>query len=301
MQTVSQALKDHYAGETTTLASLWRITLINGTLKYFTNHDSDIVYLDITYESSAGYNASNVETSHALSVDNLDVKGFLLTPFVDKDQIMSGLWDFASVEIWEVNYADLSMGHRWVRKGRLGEVQQGNHMFTAELRGSKQQLQRNIGELTSATCRYDLGDTRCTKDLSGYTVTGASVISSADNFSFVSDFNSFTVNLTPSTTGTPSNDYFQGGKLTWTTGLNAGVTVEIEHNDGVTEFVTLVRDMYNPIQAGDTFTAVAGCNKILKSGVSAYTGDCKVKFGNVVNFGGEPELVGEKILQVGSR
>jgi hypothetical protein len=39
------------------------------------------------------------------------------------------------------------------------------------------------------------------------------------------------------------------------------------------------------IQIGDTFSAVAGCQKRLAE-------DCGTKFSNVVNFGGEPHLPG---------
>ena len=45
------------------------------------------------------------------------------------------------------------------------------------------------------------------------------------------------------------------------------------------------------LQVGDTYSMIAGCNKTLKVD-GAYTGDCKVKFNNVINFRGEPEIPG---------
>lgn len=59
--------------------------------------------------------------------------------------------------IGQVNYADLSMGARVLRKGTLGEISIGNLSFNTGLRGLTQALQQTVGELTSIRCRADLG------------------------------------------------------------------------------------------------------------------------------------------------
>ena len=76
------------------------------------------------------------------------------------------------------------------------------------------------------------------------------------------------------------NDYFGEGLMTWNTGANAGLTQKVRsHNAG--GVVTLVLPMVLPIAVGDQLTAVAGCRKRLAE-------DCSAKFGNAINFQGEP-------------
>lgn len=299
MKATPSALKTHMAGGVTTLATLWRITLTDGTIRRFTDHDAGITYGGATYTSAAGYEASDVETSSAMSVSNMELRGFILSPHVTEDEILSGLWDHALVEIFRVNYADLTMGDEKLFKGRLGEITKGRQVYRAELRSMTQQLQRNIGELTSISCRYDLGDTRCAQNLTDYTVSSATISAVASNHQFTTNLPTKTVRLTPSTTGAPPDDYFQGGKLTWLTGANAGKVVEVEEYDSASGDITLTQSMYFDVTTSDTFSVVAGCNKLHKTADGVYDGHCKVRFGNVVNFGGEPELVGEKVLQVG--
>jgi len=301
MKDISVALKAHYAGNVLTLATIWRITLISGTIKYFTDHDKDITYDGETYLATGGYSASDIQSTSALNVDNLEVNGFLLAPHISRDELLAGRWNHAKVEIMRVNYKDLTMLHEDLGTGRLGEVKIGRNKFTAELRLLMQPLQRNIGSLTSPVCRYDLGDSRCTKDLTDYTVLAAEVTSLIDERTFITDLPSSTVRLTPSTTGAPTDDYFQGGPLTWVSGNSEGLKREVELYDAATGTVTLAVGMYDTIQVGDTFNIVSGCNKLLKTGSAAYNGDCKIKFGNVINFGGEPELSGEKSLNIGGQ
>jgi len=300
MKSISAALAAHYAATVQTTAVLWRITLTNGLVHYFTDHDRDVVYEGSTYLASGGYDATDIQSTAALNVDNLELSG-LLTLSVSRDDLLSGVWGHALIEIRRVNYLDLSMGHEWLKTGRLGETTVAENGFRAEIRGLMQALQRNIGELTSPVCRYDLGDSRCTKVLTDYTATGAVVSSVVDQRTIITNLASFTVRLTPSTTGAPPNDYFQGNKITWLTGDNAGVSREIESYTASSQRLVLAVGMYYTIQPGDTFTAIAGCNKLLKTGAGAYLGDCKIKFGNVVNFGGEPEVPGEKSFNVGGQ
>src|ERR1700674_3593394 len=148
-------------------------------------------------------------------------------------------------------------------------------------------------------CRYDLGDSGCTQNLTNYTCTGAQALSVASQHEFTTNLATFTVNLTPSTTGAPTDNYFRGGKFTWLTGNNAGFKTECETNTAAGGDIQLIADMYFPIQVGDTFTIIAGCNHLHKTGVGVYGGDCAIKFGNVINYGGEDELPGEAVFTVG--
>lgn len=90
-----------------------------------------------------------------------------------------------------------------------------------------------------------------------------------------------------------SDDWFQYGILTWVTGNNAGTSYDVKASTNTGSF-TLKQEAVKDVQVGDDFKVSVGCNHILKMPSdtvgTAYTGDCRAKFDNVMNYGGEPEL-----------
>ena len=85
--------------------------------------------------------------------------------------------------------------------------------------------------------------------------------------------------------------YFDGGMLSWTSGLNTGLSMEVKSFLGGA--FTLYLSMYYPILPGDTFTVYPGCKK-------RFIDDCTTKFNNAVNFRGEPHGPGnDQIMKVG--
>ena len=165
MKSLSTELLAHYAAGGTTLARLWKLTRQDAEVFAFTDHDSAITYLSITYEPSSVFDASAISTSGDLNVDNLDTQGLLDSAGITSQDLEAGLWDGAEVEIVEVNYKDLTMGHNPLRFGSLGEVQRSGLTYTAELRGLMHKLQNNIGRTVTPSCDAVLGDARCGVDL----------------------------------------------------------------------------------------------------------------------------------------
>ncbi len=109
-KTISAAFETHIGGTNTTLATCCKITLTDSTVKGFTSHDQNIGPISgVTYLRS-GYTSSAVQSSSALNVDNLEIQGFLESPSITDADLNAGVWDFAAVEIFTVNWADLSMG-----------------------------------------------------------------------------------------------------------------------------------------------------------------------------------------------
>ena len=126
-----------------------------------TDHDVDIVYGGVTFSSVVGIDASNIEGSAALDVDNLEVSGFLNAVGISESAVAAGLWDFAAVQVSRVNWRDLSMGEDKLKSGWLGQVSLGRNNFTNEVRGLTQKLQQTIGESYSPSCKANLFDSRC--------------------------------------------------------------------------------------------------------------------------------------------
>ena len=87
--------------------------------------------------------------------------------------------------------------------------------------------------------------------------------------------------------------YFAGGVLTWTSGNNAGRSVGILTNgfDGTYASFGMETLQGGVINVNDQFYVTANAAVAVNFAV-AYLGDCKVKFANVLNFQGEPEIPG---------
>ena len=269
MRSTSPTYNTHLLGEVTTLATCWKITRTDGVIKTYTDCDIDIVYAGDTYLSIVGFTPSSIESKDDFSVDNVDVQGVLRTGYLTAPDLMAGLYDFAEVEIFQVNYRDLTQDRMKLRRGKLGEVRIQRDMFTAELRGLSELMQQHIGQLFSPSCRAILGDARCKVNMASFTF--AATVNSVTSSMI------FTANALTQAAG-----YFTGGEVRWLTGANAGLKREIK--EFVNKQIVLALPMPYAIANGDTFNALAGCDKIFST--------CKAKFNNVVNFRGEPDVPG---------
>lgn len=285
-KTISAELAAHYAQETTTLATLWKVTRRDGTVYAFTDHDEKIPFEAVDYLPTSVYDAGTVKTSSAMNVDDVSLTGLLAIDAVTAADIEAGLWDGATVEIMEVNYADLSMGANVLRYGQIGEIQRNGPQYMAELRGLMQYLQNVIGRIVTPQCDADLGDIRCGVNIEALRVSGT-VTTGASTRIFTADI--------AASGAADDADYFTYGVVTWTGGTNDGLEMEVKQHQAGGVF-TLQLDMPNTIDAGDTFTVVPGCNKIGR------TGDCKIKFDNLVNFRGFEDVPGQdKVLIYGGQ
>lgn len=184
MRTITPALKAHLAQGFQTMCSCWQVTLKPGTpleqVIGFTDHDRDIVIAgwtapnDVfngTYQAVAGYTASANTSSNQMDVDQLSVTGPQRAPAITEADLHAGLWDFAEISLFQVNWADLSMGPLIERTGWTGQMSTGRFDFTSELRGMMQAYARSLGRLYVPACDANLGDARCTVDLTPFTVS----------------------------------------------------------------------------------------------------------------------------------
>lgn len=274
MKNLSVALLAHLGGDVTTLATCVKLTRLDAQSFGFTEHDEDLTIDGLTYKSLLGIEATGVDSQSGLNVDQLDVKGMLDLLGISEADIVSGRWDFAAVRVFMVNWADLSMSDYKLRRGTLGQLSVTNS-YVAEMRGVTQWLQQTIGEVYSATCKADLYDARCKVNPTAYTGTGT--------------VGTVTLAQRQWTDAglTHPNDYFTSGDVTWLTGANAGLSMEVKSFAAST--VGLQEPMPYVIAPGDTYTIRAGCLK-------RWDEDCGAKFDNQDNFRGTPFVPGADAL-----
>ena len=286
MKTIGASLLTHLQSETTTLATLWKVTRVDGAVYGFTDHNEDLTVSSVVYSASSGYTRSAIRSSLGLAADNMDVEGVLSSSTLNEDEIRAGLWDYATVDIYMVNWANVSMGTVYMTRGRLGQIRTGRSTFTAELMGLSKHLQQAFGRLYTASCDADLGDTRCRVDLNGspgVTITGT-VTSRSSNRVFAD------------TSLTQASGYFDGGKLTWTSGLNDGLSMEVKTylraGSPLTNEIALQLPMRYTVAVADAYSMHAGCDKTFSV--------CNSRFSNTVNFQGFPHVPGvDRLLSGG--
>jgi uncharacterized phage protein (TIGR02218 family) len=275
MKTLPAGLQTHLDSGTTTMCWCWKLTRADAVVLGFTDHDRDLVIGGVTYEAATGFTASELKDTAGLNVDNLDVDGALSSETLAESDLAAGIYDDAAVEIWRVNWADTAQ-RVLMRKGSIGEVKRGQHAFTAEIRGLAHYLNQEHGRTYQFTCDAEFGDARCGKNLAdaAYHGSGAVTAVSGKLGIKVSDLGAFT------------DGWFTGGLLTWTSGANAGRTVEIRWHSLAASGVGLQlwHSMAGAVAVGDGFTITAGCNKLFST--------CRDTFANSVNFRGCPHMPG---------
>lgn len=283
MKTVAPNLATHLASEVTTLAWCWRVTRQDGIVLGFTTLDQDLTIGGVTYQANTGFFPNATSSTTDLSTNNTELNSILDNDAVTERDLWGGKYDFATVDLFIVNFLDLPTSltanppkHLLVLSGILGEVSHNDRTFTAELRSQAQRLNQKILEQTSPGCRVRFGGPRCKKDIAPLT-HNLSVSAIAQNRI-----------ITLPNTFSQRDGYFANGELTFTSGENNTLTYSIQSYNNSAKTLSLFEVPPFPITIGDTFTAVAGCDHT--------PSDC-ARYGNMINYQGEPDVPGiDKIL-----
>jgi uncharacterized phage protein (TIGR02218 family) len=275
---VPVALQAHLDTGTTTLALCWKVTRKDGLVQGFTEHDRDLTFGSpaVTYLASSGFSASQITESLGLAVDNLNVDGAISSSTINEDDLASGRYDDAEVELILVNWADTSQRITRAR-GSIGEVKRQETAFSTEFRSLVHRLNQRTGRSYQRTCDAIVGDERCKVNLNTATYRGLGTVTSAAGR-----------NIIASGLGTYAAGFFSNGKLTFTSGPNNGLTFEVKFHP-TTSSLTLWDVPPGAVVAGNTFEVRAGCSNSFET--------CKTKFNNVANFQGFPYIPGQDGLQ----
>lgn len=269
---ISVALKSHIQGDVTTLCSCVKIKRRDGTIFGMTDLDVDITYAGDLYKAYAGYKRSAVESTDSYQIDNMTVEGILNSDHINAGDVRKGLFDYAEVSVFLLNYKDLTMGAIMLRTGWMGEVtvnQKGT--FTTEVRGLTQALHTVFGDVYESSCDADLGDSRCKVNLAA--ITGPATVTHVTNSRI---FRAVGIDA--------ADGIFNYGGLKFTSGGNNGLLMEVKNYTQSNAQFEMFLSFPFPVQIGDTFTVYPGCNKTVEQ--------CYLKFNNVVNFRGEPFIPG---------
>ena len=278
MRAISSALQAKLDSGCTTLCRCWILTRDDSVTQGFTDHDEDIVLADVTCAAGTGLTGSEATQKLGLAADSSEISGALAADTLNEDDLAAGRYDAAAVEVWLVDWSDPAL-RVLIAKGTLGEVKREGNAFTAELRGLSDRLSQETGRLFTTTCSADLGDARCKIDLTTPAYRGSGTVGAV----------AATSSFTASGLDGFADGWFTAGKLTFDSGENAGLSVEVKthRNAGAVSF-DLWQAMPEPIVAGDAFTVTAGCDKSFAI--------CHDRFANTINFRGFPHIPGNDFV-----
>ncbi|MEM1360150.1 MAG: DUF2163 domain-containing protein [Pseudomonadota bacterium] len=274
-----QTLSEHLAGGATQLCHCWRISRSDGVTQGFTDHDGPLSFDGTEFEAESGITASAMQTTTGLAADNGEIAGALKSSAISEEDLRAGVYDDASLEIWQVHWPDPSL--RQLRfRGRLGEITMSADAFSVELRGLSDLLSRPFGRVIQSGCSAVLGDSACGVNLNAPENVAELTVETVTESRLLA--------LTGS--GGVQNGRFERGRIVVLNGGAAGRSGLIKRHeivDGKTR-LELWEPMRKAPQLGDRVKCFAGCDKTAAM--------CKGRFGNFVNFQGFPHVPGDDWL-----
>ena len=269
---------------TTCLVRCWLFTLLSSRGTFgFTEHNCAIVLDGTTYYPSNGVLAGAATNQGDLSVPNTNVRGIISSAKLTEKMLREGAFNGATVEEFLVDWRFPFAGRTRITKYQIGRVawNDAKGMFETDLVGLGERLQNKVGEIYSRMCRWNLGDADCGVNLASWTRTGT-IATVIDEVTFTSS---------ALVGGQTYLGYFNDGTISWTNSNNNGLKSIVKRYFPTGVKFELTMPPPTPLQVGDTFSAVTGCNKLSGvdiDGLSVLSGHCKHKFNNMANFGGFP-------------
>lgn len=279
MRSIPPALQTKLNSGVTTLCRCFVLTRRDGVVQGFTDHDQNILLNDILCRADTGLAASEATARLGLAVDGAEIAGALADDSLTEADLAAGRYDAATVETFLVDWSEPSL-HVLMATATLGEVRREGAAFTAEMRSLSDALAQESGRLFTASCSADLGDPRCGVDLTSATYRGEG------NVAALRGTSSFAV----SGLDVFEEGWFDAGKLTFGSGANAGLAIEVKRHrfDGEDIVIELWQAMPEPVSVGDSFVVTAGCDKRFET--------CRNRFNNAVNFRGFPHIPGNDFV-----
>lgn len=245
----------------TTLCHCWKLTLKNGTVLGFTDHDRDLVLDDLVCRSESGFTGSEAEHSLGFSVGGSEITGVLKHDLISATDIDGGLYDAASVETWWVDWAQPDL-RALLDAGIIGEIRRSDLGFTAEIRSLAQLFETPNGRFFSRLCSAQFGDSKC---------KARPILASSRILQSVSNSECYIGLL-----DLPA-DTLVGGYL-----IHGGERIRIRQHLSVGDrlYLRLWNQMSSHLQVGEIVQLESACNKTREI--------CDGLYRNIANFRGFP-------------
>lgn len=259
-----------FATELEGVATFWRIYRRDGATLGFTGHDRDLWFDGVLHRAAPGMLPSALRRTAALSDDSAEVQGALSHDSISAADLAAGRYDGARIEVGAVDWETLERATLY--HGTIGEVSHAAGRFIAELVSAKTALADDPIPRTSPTCRAEFCGGGC--GLSAPRFTHETVVTAVDLDANAVAFDG------------PGWKLMAGGRVRWIDGPHAGMAMQV----AAATAAGLTLDA--PLDAG----LAPGMSALLREGCDKRLATCAGRFGNAVNFQGEPYLPGNDLL-----
>lgn len=265
---ISPANLTMLAGNELTLCKCVKLTLRDGTVKGFTDHDADLTISAVVYRSNVGLSVGAMRWTNKISDEKTELSGVFSSETGGLTEALAriGYYNEATVDIFLANWATPALVVP-LKRGTLASITPKGARYVAEVRSlayplSKRQI---VGEITQE-CSAELGDAECTFPTNAEvgTITSATATTVTDT-GFV---------------WAGADADLIGGRFQLTSGSLQWFNNKIKSYDSGTDTFTFVRPFPVVPTVGWTFRAYEGCPKTAAV--------CLSRFSNLVNFRGFP-------------
>lgn len=254
-----------------TVAIWWRLERRDGVTLGFTSHDRDLAFEGLVHRTAPGMVPSAIRRTADFEADSAEVAGALSHDSIREADLAAGRFDGGSIAMGLVDWETLERVTLYA--GTIGTVGHEGSGFSAELRSVKDLLSRQIVPRTAPTCRAEFCAEGCTLSANAFTHQATLAEISADGSAV-------------RVTGGPAVALLAFGTMRWIDGPEAGLARRIEATDGT--WLVLDRTSAEGITVGTRIELREGCDHTLET--------CATRFGNAINFQGEPFLPGNDLL-----
>jgi len=240
------------------------------------------------YHATSGYEFSGLSATADMSGSGVDLDGILQAGGISLDDLQVGAYDNARVYVFATSWSAPIEDEEPLSLLFFGKVDITDHKYRVQLMSAIDVLSQKVGRNYSPSCPWTLFDqhlggnliatsrSRCTgpradpdgPQMADYLVTGT-LTAVASQYQFTDSGRA------------EADDWFGYGEILFTTGANAGLK-PFQIKVFASGAFTLHEALPYPPQVGDEYQAIPGCRKRLE--------DCRGKFGNAINFGGQPHV-----------
>ncbi len=260
-----------FTNELQGVATFWRIMRTDGVTLGFTSHNRSLAFDGITHRAAPGMLPSAIRRTASLERDSVEVQGILSHDAITEKDLEQGRYGDARIAIGLVDWTSLDRATLF--QGTLGNVSAQDNGFTAELRSAKASLEQDFVPRTSPICRAAFCDATCRLNPARYTRL-APVASSNGETNGVSF------------AGLQQHGDYLHGLVRWIDGPHVGMTMHVVDVQG--SDLILDQPLASALGSGDRAYVRKGCDHTITT--------CAARFGNAVNFQGEPFLPGNDLL-----
>lgn len=291
MKSISAGFKTMLTSSTALMvADLYTITLLSGTVLYYTDAPVDITYGGHTYLHAADANTvpgmarGPIKLAIGLQVESLqvdilydtDTRVMGLTPGAFAN---AGGFDGARVRVDKFltpSLTDTTRGIVNLFTGVVADVSAGSGRVTLNVSSDLVYLNAAFPRnYFLPQCNHALFDAGCGLAKATFAVAGT--------------VDSGTVTAITDAGLTQASGYFAQGYVVISSGVNAGLTRSIK--DFASGVLTLLYPLPAACSVGDTFTVYPGCDKTQAT--------CSAKFANLARFRGFPYVPTPEVIEMG--